>query len=34
MSQITSEIFMIRPKHFNFNPETAKNNHFQKEEKT
>jgi hypothetical protein len=34
MSQITSEIFMIRPKHFNFNSETAKNNHFQKEEKT
>ena len=34
MSQITSEIFMIRPKHFNFNHETAKNNHFQKEEKT
>ena len=34
MNQITSEIFMIRPKHFNFNHETAKNNHFQKEEKT
>ena len=34
MSQVTSEIFMIRPKHFNFNHETAKNNHFQKEEKT
>tara|TARA_B100001778_G_scaffold190644_1_gene157082 strand:+ start:3937 stop:4872 length:936 start_codon:yes stop_codon:yes gene_type:complete len=33
MNQNTSEIFMIRPKHFNFNPETAKNNHFQKEEK-
>ena len=33
MSQVTSEIFMIRPKHFNFNHETAKNNHFQKEEK-
>ena len=34
MNQNTSEIFMIRPKHFNFNHETAKNNHFQKEEKT
>ena len=33
MNQNTSEIFMIRPKHFNFNHETAKNNHFQKEEK-
>jgi len=33
MNQSTSEIFMIRPKHFNFNKETAKNNHFQKEEK-
>ena len=33
MEQNTSEIFMIRPKHFNYNPETAKNNHFQIEEK-
>jgi len=31
--QITSSLIMVRPRHFNFNLETAKNNHFQKEEK-
>ena len=31
--QITSSLIMIRPRHFNFNLETAENNHFQKEEK-
>ena len=33
MKQTTSNLIMIRPKHFNFNKETAENNHFQKEEK-
>ena len=33
MKQITSNLILIRPKHFNFNKETAENNHFQKEEK-
>ena len=31
--QITSSLIMVRPRHFNFNLETAENNHFQKEEK-
>ena len=31
--QITSNLIMVRPRHFNFNLETAENNHFQKEEK-
>ena len=34
MNQVTSKIIMIRPKHFDFNKETASNNYFQKEEKT
>ena len=33
MKQTTSNLIMVRPKHFNFNKETAENNHFQKEEK-
>tara|TARA_B100000287_G_scaffold16407_1_gene16513 strand:+ start:3703 stop:4638 length:936 start_codon:yes stop_codon:yes gene_type:complete len=33
MNQTTSNLIMIRPKHFNFNKETAENNHFQIEEK-
>ena len=33
MKQTTSSLIMIRPKHFNFNKETAENNYFQKEEK-
>ena len=32
-SQITSSLIMVKPKHFNYNKETANNNHFQKEEK-
>ena len=31
--QITNNLIMIRPKHFNFNIETAENNHFQKKDK-
>ena len=31
--QITSNLIMVRPEHFDFNYETAENNHFQKEEK-
>ena len=31
MSQTTSKIFMVRPKCFGFNPQTAENNAFQKE---
>ncbi len=30
--QITSNLIMIRPKHFNYNVETAKDNYFQKKE--
>ena len=30
--QITNNLIMIRPKHFNFNIETAENNHFQKKD--
>ena len=30
MNKITSKIIMIRPKHFNYNFETADNNFFQK----
>lgn len=30
--QITNKLIMIRPKHFNFNIETAENNHFQKKD--
>ena len=30
MNQVTSKIIMIRPKHFNYNVETADNNFFQK----
>ena len=30
--QITNNLIMIRPKHFNFNKETAENNHFQKKD--
>jgi len=33
MRQTTYNLIMVRPKHFNFNKETAENNHFQKEEK-
>ena len=33
MRQTTYNLIMVRPKHFNFNKETADNNHFQKEEK-
>ena len=33
MKQTTYSLIMIRPKHFNFNKETAENNYFQKEEK-
>ena len=32
-SQITSSLIMVKPKHFNYNKETANNNYFQKEEK-
>ena len=31
--QITKNLIMVRPEHFDFNYETAENNHFQKEEK-
>ena len=31
--QITKNIVMVRPEHFDFNYETVENNHFQKEEK-
>ena len=31
-TQITSDLIMIRPKHFNYNVETAKDNYFQKKE--
>ena len=31
MNQNTSSIIMIRPKHFDFNKETASNNYFQKD---
>ena len=31
--QITNNLIMVRPEHFDFNYETAENNHFQKEEK-
>ena len=31
--QITNNLVMVRPEHFDFNYETVKNNHFQKEEK-
>ena len=34
MNQNTSSIIMIRPKHFDFNKETASNNYFQKEDKS
>ena len=30
--QICQDLVMIRPRHFNFNPETAENNHFQRKE--
>ena len=30
MIQNTSKVIMIRPKHFNYNIETADNNYFQK----
>ena len=33
MNQVTSKIIMIRPKHFNYNVETADNNFFQKKNK-
>ena len=32
-SQITSSLIMVKPKHFNYNKETANNNYFQKKEK-
>ncbi len=31
--QITNNLIMVRPEHFDFNYETVENNHFQKEEK-
>ena len=31
--QITNNLIMVRPEHFDFNYETAENNHFQKKEK-
>jgi len=31
--QITNNLIMVRPEHFDFNNETAENNHFQKKEK-
>ena len=32
LKQSTNHIIMVRPKHFNYNEETAKNNYFQKKE--
>lgn len=32
LKQSTNHIIMVRPKHFNYNQETAKNNYFQKKE--
>ena len=32
LKQSTNHIIMVRPKHFNYNEETAKNNYFQRKE--
>ena len=32
--QITNNLIMVRPEHFDFNYETAENNHFQKKERS